>query len=639
MKKLLNLFAGITLVATGASTVVACDNGTKSPSQVDQIVQKIDNKEITIPSGEDANINNDATKKAIEVALIKTYGLTEQQFHSISFEQGVDLVAGNYVNIKATINIKGETPKTINIRIRLATNFDQQAVAYKEKIGDNLSLDIPANGTSTKLDDHIDAIKTALQSQTNLEPADISKITSWSSDGALDLGTTRTVTADFTLSDASGDSKTYNFSFNVKRASTNQEKANAIAGKIIGKKIIIANSSDKTFNTQKANIKNQLKDLNSNLTDADLNSIALSEPSSTSGDFVDGQAKDVTATITVGTGNDAKTTTVSLMVTMKTTAQENAENLAKEIQTVVPNQTSPVYVSDQDVDPTYDPANDKTGALINRTLKTKTIGATYQVTPTNVNQISYKDVPDHATQKLQSGQSTEIYGKITYGTAANDYVAFHIWVFLANNDANRAKALADKMNVKSFNLGLVAEAKVGGTDTDIALKRIIQEDNSDPITGNTSSDKAVQLTDVDLSHIIIDPDQSLQGGTDTDITTKLSFGGTIYDTVTIQVKYNQLAQQYVNSVANAFNQMVAFSRNIVRVNDDLDFSNETGFVGTQASDNSITQRLNRGLIASKTEFRGKAGLLNYVSYTSEVLVKGLNTINVQFKLVTPIKKD
>ena len=51
MKKLLNLFAGITLVATGASTVVACDNGTKSPSQVDQIVQKIDNKEITIPSG------------------------------------------------------------------------------------------------------------------------------------------------------------------------------------------------------------------------------------------------------------------------------------------------------------------------------------------------------------------------------------------------------------------------------------------------------------------------------------------------------------------------------------------------------------------------------------------------------------
>ena len=193
--------------------------------------------------------------------MIKTYGLTEQQFHSISFEQGVDLVAGNYVNIKATINIKGETPKTINIRIRLATNFDQQAVAYKEKIGDNLSLDIPANGTSTNIDDHIDAIKTALQSQTDLDQSDISKITGFTSDGALDLGTTRTVTADFTLSDASGDSKNYNFSFNVKRASTNQEKVNAIAGKIAFKNISIANSNDKTFNTQKANIKTELKSI------------------------------------------------------------------------------------------------------------------------------------------------------------------------------------------------------------------------------------------------------------------------------------------------------------------------------------------------------------------------------------------
>ena len=166
----------------------------------------------------------------------------------------------------------------------------------------------------------------------------------------------------------------------------------------------------------------ELKSINNSLTDADSASINLTEPASASGDFVDGQAKDVTATITVGTGNDAKTTTVSLMVTMKTTAQENAENLAKEIQTDIPS-TSTVYLSDQDVGANLSTANPTTGALINRTLQTR---SNNNLTFNEVSNITY-------TGNLAAKQATAIHGSIPWedSNGTKGTVTFTVKVFFS----------------------------------------------------------------------------------------------------------------------------------------------------------------------------------------------------------------
>ena len=127
MEKLLNLFTGITLVATTASTVVICDNNkSNTPTEVDKVFNKINNKNIIIDAGSDADVNNTNTKRLINQTIKNQFNLTDQEIQTISYDDSKLLEAGISVAVKFLINIGGQK-KEGTINIILAQTLEQQA--------------------------------------------------------------------------------------------------------------------------------------------------------------------------------------------------------------------------------------------------------------------------------------------------------------------------------------------------------------------------------------------------------------------------------------------------------------------------------------------------------------------------------
>ena len=485
MKKLLNLFAGITLVATGASTVVACDNGSSSSknpvSKVDQILHKITKTNVTIDAGLDADINNLTTKGAITRALADLNNLSDADIAAISYINPPTLIAAQAVEVTVTIDVPGEASKTIQIKVTLAGTLAQQVAAFKQKIPPNLSFDI-AGGTSSSITDatNISNIQKALKDNSDLlgnpgtpgsttspPTGDFSKI-AWDSlsivgGGHLDPGVAKTVNASFTLdngkSGADLEEQTDTISFKVTRAENNQEKANSIKTKITETNIALDNSSSKTLSGQTNNIKNALQTDNG-LTDAEKNSIGLSDPSSS--DFFDGQPKTIVATIMVGD----KTATVNLTVTMARSFAEQVNNLKTKVENSVDSQT--LYVSSIDT-PSIDTSTDATKNAINRTLQTKSKNA---ITAKDIQHISY-------TGNLQDDTATTITGHIEYTdtTGANATATFSVSVLRATTDANKDQALVDKINDTNIDAGLVPDRSLGVAATQNHIKNAIKNDN------------------------------------------------------------------------------------------------------------------------------------------------------------------
>ena len=123
MKKILNLLAGITLVASGVSPVVACGNSPKT-NQAQQESNKLDSKTVTLKDGqtakttyEDQTANADAS--AIDEAIAAAGYLNKTQLKDVSFDNTKKLTTGT--NKAVAYNVKapdGSTAKgTLNVTI------------------------------------------------------------------------------------------------------------------------------------------------------------------------------------------------------------------------------------------------------------------------------------------------------------------------------------------------------------------------------------------------------------------------------------------------------------------------------------------------------------------------------------------
>ena len=179
MKKLLNLFAGITLVTIGASTVVACDSTAKNKAtpKVDAIIKKMVNKDVTIPLGSYANITNKTTQQLITNALQNTNNLSATDIQGFSYNTPIDLIAGKVTKVALTIKVGNET-KTINVNVVLAKTLQEQVEAFEDKIPKNLNFNINSVNPDIRNNDNIRQIQEALKSKTTLtgEIGDIANV-------------------------------------------------------------------------------------------------------------------------------------------------------------------------------------------------------------------------------------------------------------------------------------------------------------------------------------------------------------------------------------------------------------------------------------------------------------------------------
>lgn len=535
MKKLLNLFAGITLVTTGASTVVACDSTTKTNAtpKVDAIIKKIVNKDVTIPLGSYANITNKTTQQLITNVLQNTNNLSATDIQGFSYNTPSDLIAGKVTKVALTIKIGSET-KTINVNVVLAKTLQEQVEAFEDKIPKNLSFNINSLNPDIRNNDNIRRIQEALKSKTTLvgEIGDIANINNlptgdfrqiaWrnlaiENDGQLDSGVAKTVTASFTISNgktgAEAETETGSFTFQVTRSATDQQKADAVKDKITNQSFAIANNTTKTVVSQKQAIQNAIKQKYNDIDQDIINNMNFS-----GNNFVDGQSQTVNVTIKVG----SKTVTTNITVTMR----ENLAEKAKTLKDKIPNTDIPLYVSGVNVDT----SNASTTQAINRTLQTRTNNA---ITSADTNHITYSG-------DLNLGTGVHITGTITYqDNPSNATVtqSFTVTVLLANNNQERSIALKDKVNNTNINAGLVTDFNLSNQATQAELRKIIQENNG------LTPDEANKVNFVDND-------------------TTLSPNAAIEVTVRYGVSSNQIEGKIMVAVTKSATQEVARIKNI-----------------------------------------------------------------------------
>ena len=121
MKKILNLLAGVTLVASGVSPVVACGNSPKT-SQAQQESNKLDSKTVTLNDTASATYENKTAEQdgtAIDKAIADAGYLNATQLKDVSFDSTTALKASTNAvkyNVKAPdgSTAKGTFDVTIN---------------------------------------------------------------------------------------------------------------------------------------------------------------------------------------------------------------------------------------------------------------------------------------------------------------------------------------------------------------------------------------------------------------------------------------------------------------------------------------------------------------------------------------------
>ena len=155
MKKILNIFASISLITTGASSVVACGGSINNDQQiVDDIIHRLDKQTFNI----DENRDGIKTFENYKSTLLKDIrsNLTEQEKNLISFPVGdnakklnaenstdidVHIQSDNVVNdISINVNLKHDATSIANaVNGKIITVFQKKLYQQKEKASDYLS--------------------------------------------------------------------------------------------------------------------------------------------------------------------------------------------------------------------------------------------------------------------------------------------------------------------------------------------------------------------------------------------------------------------------------------------------------------------------------------------------------------------
>lgn len=614
MKKLLNLFAGITLVTAGASAVVACNNNnskTNDENKVDSIINKLKKTDIVVDPGSDTNVNQPNTLAEIIGALKNQNNLSKIEAEAISFIDPPKLKSGIQVVVPATVKY-GAVSKTVNINITLAENLQEQIKAFKDKINvaNPISIDASADDPTitdqTKLQNpnyHTKAIKSALLvNNPGLTVNELNKITNFSS-SSLVLGSAVTVTADFTFRDSLGRSEEGQVSFKVIRAESDLDKAKAIANKMVNRNISVPNNtSEVTANTNI--IQAIAKAPNNNaLTGNDQQNISTNAPY----DLQDGIVKTINAIITVGTAK----VTVPLTVTKRTNAEENANNIKKRLPYTDLTQQESINISADNLKGgtpvtsgsslmKYDASDPNTGvqAAINRGLQTK---SNNQITVSDIQNITYTGMIAEKPSTTQGNAGTAVSGHITWTDEASQTtgtVDFTVNVYIANTTFTKGDALKDKINVRNYDIGLVPDLEVSHEGTSAQLRDIVKKDNN--------------LTDAEASQIYFDPKQ-LVPGSPIAVSMNIANGRII---IPLQVKVFQSALQYVSTIQKLF---VNGAIQLFGSNDD--------WAGKSTSDTDFIAFLERKLQDPFLKFT--PDMFQIMRFQSNVLQRNANnTINV-----------
>ena len=86
MKKLLSLIGAMSIVGSGAATVISCsDNNTSGQPTANDIASKITNPDLTVPAGTNPDTTNSATINAIKKALQQANNLANSDLTKITF--------------------------------------------------------------------------------------------------------------------------------------------------------------------------------------------------------------------------------------------------------------------------------------------------------------------------------------------------------------------------------------------------------------------------------------------------------------------------------------------------------------------------------------------------------------------------
>ena len=282
MKKLINLLAGITLITTTTSNVIACDttdqHGPTDQDRVNNIIAKMKKRHVTVEAGSNTLVNNRDTMQQINKALQDLNALSASDVQAISYINPPLLKAGQSIDVEATIKV-GSYTKTILIHVTLAETIPQQVKAFQDKLNSNKVNTIAAtptkqgaSATSTDINDYIVALqRSLLVNNPGVTDDDFAKIKSYNSPPLIE-GQTVTVTANFSFTNSIGQTIDGQLTFLVQRAQTDQEKATAIANKIVTRSFDVTAST--TESQVRTKLQNALRSANNTLTDADMNTFA-----------------------------------------------------------------------------------------------------------------------------------------------------------------------------------------------------------------------------------------------------------------------------------------------------------------------------------------------------------------------------
>lgn len=279
MKKLINFLAGITLITTTTSNVIACDTtdqkGPTDQDRVNSIIAKMKKRHVTVVAGSVTLVNNRDTMQQINKALQDLNALSASEVRTISYINPPLLEAGKSVDVQASIKV-GQYTKTILIHVTLAETIAQQVVAFQEKFNSNEVNTVAAtptkqgaSSTSTDINDYIVALqRSLLVNNPAVTDDDFAKIKSYGSP-PLALGQVVTVTANFSFTNNIGQTIAGQLTFLVQRAQTAEEKATAIANKIVTRSFgVTASTTESQVQTK---LQTALRSANNTLTDNDVN--------------------------------------------------------------------------------------------------------------------------------------------------------------------------------------------------------------------------------------------------------------------------------------------------------------------------------------------------------------------------------
>ena len=377
--------------------------------KADAIIEKINDVDLNIPAGTNADTTNMATIEVIkEILKAENTALTDDDLVKIEFASAA-LRPYTAVVVKATAKV-GQATATKDLNLTIAATDQQKADRIKNKIT-NVNLNIPAsNDPDTTNSYTIAAIKNALKgANTTLTTEDLATISF--SDTTLQAGTPVTVTATITVGQA-----TATKDLNVTLAQSDQQQADAIKAKINDVDLTVPpeTNPDTTASATVDAIKVVLEAENVSLSASDLNYITFSNTT-----LQKGSSTPVIAIITVGTA----TATKDLNITLAQSDQDKANAIRDKITNV--DLTVPVGT---------DP--DTNNAATITAIKSVLEAENQTLTTADVGTITL------ATTTLQAGTPVTVTATITVGTAT---ATKDLNVTLAQTPAQEARAILDKI--------------------------------------------------------------------------------------------------------------------------------------------------------------------------------------------------